>query len=58
MGIAPESWPAPFRTAIRTSNKYLLNPLMMRLAGKRLVRPGDRAHRAPFRTALRDAHRR
>lgn len=35
MGFAPESWPAPFRTAIRTSNKYLLNPLMMRLAGKR-----------------------
>lgn len=35
MGIAPESWPAPFRTLIRTSNKYLLNPLMLRLAGKR-----------------------
>ncbi|MGI9125147.1 MAG: nitroreductase [Mycobacterium sp.] len=35
MGIAPESWPAPFRALIRTSNKYLLNPLMLRLAGKR-----------------------
>lgn len=35
MGIAPESWPAPFRMLIRTSNKYLLNPLMLRLAGKR-----------------------
>ncbi len=35
MGIAPESWPAPFRTLIRTSNRYLLNPLMLRLAGKR-----------------------
>lgn len=35
MGIAPESWPAPFRTLIRTSNKYLLNPLMLRLAGKK-----------------------
>ena len=34
MGIAPESWPAPFRRLIRTSNKYVLNPLMMRLAGK------------------------
>lgn len=34
MGIAPESWPAPFRKLIRTSNKYLLNPLMLRLAGK------------------------
>ena len=35
MGIAPESWSPPFRTLIRTSNKYLLNPLMLRLAGKR-----------------------
>ncbi len=35
MGIAPESWPAPFRGLIRTSNKYLLNPLMLRLAGKK-----------------------
>lgn len=35
MGLAPESWPTPFRTLIRTSNKYLLNPLMLRLAGKR-----------------------
>lgn len=35
MGIAPESWPEPFRGLIRTSNKYVLNPLMLRLAGKR-----------------------
>lgn len=35
MGIAPETWPAPFRTLLRTSNKHLLNPLMLRLAGKR-----------------------
>ena len=35
MGIAPESWPAPFQALIRTSNKYLLNPLMLRLAGRR-----------------------
>ena len=35
MGVAPESWPAPLQTLIRTSNKYLLNPLMLRLAGKR-----------------------
>ncbi len=34
MGLAPESWPPPFRGLIRTSNKYLLNPLMLRLAGK------------------------
>jgi deazaflavin-dependent oxidoreductase (nitroreductase family) len=35
MGVAPESWPAPFQGLIQTSNKYLLNPLMLRLAGKR-----------------------
>lgn len=35
MGIAPESWPAPFQTLIRTSNKVFLNPLMLRLAGQR-----------------------
>jgi deazaflavin-dependent oxidoreductase (nitroreductase family) len=35
VGVAPESWPAPLQTLIRTSNKYLLNPLMLRLAGKR-----------------------
>jgi deazaflavin-dependent oxidoreductase (nitroreductase family) len=35
MGIAPETWPAPFQTLIRTSNKYLLNPVMLRLAGRR-----------------------
>lgn len=35
MGIAPESWPAPFRSLIRSSNKYVLNPLMLRLAGRR-----------------------
>jgi len=34
MGLAPEGWPQPFRSLIRTSNKYLLNPLMLRLAGK------------------------
>lgn len=35
MGIAPESWPSPLLTLIRTSNKYLLNPLMLRLAGQK-----------------------
>lgn len=35
MGLAPESWPTPFRGLIRTSNKYLLNPLMLQLAGRR-----------------------
>lgn len=35
MGIAPESWPAPFQSLIRANNKYLLNPLMLRLAGQK-----------------------
>lgn len=35
MGLTPETWPRPFRDLIRTSNKYLLNPLMLRLAGRR-----------------------
>lgn len=35
MGISPESWPAPFQRMIRTNNKYLLNPVMLRLAGRR-----------------------
>lgn len=35
MGLTPESWPRPFRDLIRTSNKYLLNPIMLRLAGRR-----------------------
>ena len=35
MGMSPESWPTPFRTLIRVSNKHLLNPLMLRVAGKR-----------------------
>ena len=34
MGLAPESWPAPFHALIRMSNKYLLNPLMLHFAGK------------------------
>ena len=35
MALAPESWPAPFQRLIRASNKHLLNPLMLRLAGRR-----------------------
>ncbi len=33
MTLAPETWPTPLLNAIRTSNRYLLNPLMLRLAG-------------------------
>jgi deazaflavin-dependent oxidoreductase (nitroreductase family) len=33
MTLAPASWPTPLLNAIRTSNRYLLNPLMLRLAG-------------------------
>lgn len=34
MALAPGTWPTPFQRLIRTSNKYLLNPVMLRLAGK------------------------
>lgn len=35
MGFTPQTWPRPARDLIRTSNKYLLNPIMLRLAGRR-----------------------
>lgn len=33
MALAPDSWPRQLRDLIRLSNKYLLNPAMLRLAG-------------------------
>ena len=35
VAIAPGTWPRPLLRAIRTSNKYLLNPVMGRLAGRK-----------------------
>jgi deazaflavin-dependent oxidoreductase (nitroreductase family) len=35
MTLAPGSWPTPLLNALRTSNRYLLNPLMLRLAGRK-----------------------
>jgi deazaflavin-dependent oxidoreductase (nitroreductase family) len=35
MALAPDSWPRQFRDLVRLSNKYLLNPVMLRLAGTR-----------------------
>ncbi|WP_090418664.1 nitroreductase family deazaflavin-dependent oxidoreductase [Mycobacterium europaeum] len=35
MTLEPATWPTPLLNAIRTSNKYLLNPLMLRLAGRK-----------------------
>ena len=35
MAFAPDTWPRQFRALIRLSNKHLLNPLMLRLAGTR-----------------------
>jgi deazaflavin-dependent oxidoreductase (nitroreductase family) len=32
---APESWPSPLRNALRVFNKYVLNPLMKQVAGRR-----------------------
>lgn len=31
--LTPEAWPKPLLGAVRVSNRYLLNPLMLRLAG-------------------------
>ncbi len=33
--ITPGSWPTPLLNAVRTSNRHLLNPLMLRLAGRK-----------------------
>ena len=35
MAFAPDTWPRQFRDLTRLSNKHLLNPVMMRLAGTR-----------------------
>lgn len=35
MAIAPGTWPRPLLAAIRLSNKYLLNPLVRRSAGRK-----------------------
>lgn len=35
MAFALEKWARPVLNRIRTSNKYLLNPVMLRLAGRR-----------------------
>jgi deazaflavin-dependent oxidoreductase (nitroreductase family) len=35
MAMAPGSWPKPLLNGFRTSNKYLLNPLIVRLAGRK-----------------------
>jgi deazaflavin-dependent oxidoreductase (nitroreductase family) len=35
MALAPGTWPPPLLRAIRTFNKYLLNPVMGRLGGRK-----------------------
>lgn len=35
MALAPGTWPRPLLAAIRASNKYLLNPLVRRSAGRK-----------------------
>jgi deazaflavin-dependent oxidoreductase (nitroreductase family) len=35
MALAPGTWPRPLLRAVRISNKYLLNPLMGALAGRK-----------------------
>jgi deazaflavin-dependent oxidoreductase (nitroreductase family) len=34
VALAPVTWPSPLLHAVRISNKYLLNPVMIRLAGR------------------------
>ncbi len=34
MALAAESWPRTLRDAVRVSNRYVLNPVMLRLAGR------------------------
>ncbi|WP_319448388.1 MULTISPECIES: nitroreductase family deazaflavin-dependent oxidoreductase [unclassified Mycobacterium] len=35
MALAPGTWPRPLLSAIRVSNKYMLNPLMRTRAGRK-----------------------
>jgi deazaflavin-dependent oxidoreductase (nitroreductase family) len=35
MALAPGTWPGPLLAAVRVSNKYVVNPLMSTLAGRR-----------------------
>jgi deazaflavin-dependent oxidoreductase (nitroreductase family) len=35
MAVAPGTWPGPLLRAIRVSNKYVLNPIMGALAGRK-----------------------
>jgi deazaflavin-dependent oxidoreductase (nitroreductase family) len=35
VALAPGTWPRPLLRAIRISNKYLLNPVMVALAGRK-----------------------
>lgn len=35
MALTPETWPRPLLRAVRISNKYVLNPLVRRRAGRR-----------------------
>jgi deazaflavin-dependent oxidoreductase (nitroreductase family) len=35
VALSPGTWPRPLLNAIRVSNKYVLNPLMSRFAGRR-----------------------
>jgi deazaflavin-dependent oxidoreductase (nitroreductase family) len=35
MAVARDSWPRTLRDAVRVSNRYVLNPVMLRLAGRK-----------------------
>ena len=35
MALAAERWPRTLRDAVRVSNRYVLDPVMLRLAGRK-----------------------
>lgn len=57
VALAPGTWPRPLLRAVRTSNKYLLNPIMGKLAGRRIsysaaIRHTGRKSGKPYSTPV------
>jgi deazaflavin-dependent oxidoreductase (nitroreductase family) len=56
VALAPGTWPRPLLSAVRTSNKYLLNPLMGTLARRKgpyaVIRHTGRKSGKPYSTPV------
>jgi deazaflavin-dependent oxidoreductase (nitroreductase family) len=57
MALAPGTWPRPLLRAIRISNKYLLNPIMSAVGGKKnsysaVIRHTGRKSGNPYSTPV------